>query len=102
MKLRWTNAARRDRELIYAYVESNSPDAALQLDERFQERATRLIHLPYLGREGRVAGTRELSISGSSYLLVYRVEADLIWIVRVIHTARSWPNDLVDRPSIQD
>lgn len=94
MKLRWTKAARTDREHIYAYIETDQPDAALQLDARFMDRADQLTQFPQLGRPGRVAQTRELSIAGSSYLLVYRVETDIIWILRVIHTARAWPDQI--------
>jgi toxin ParE1/3/4 len=91
MKLRWTRAARTDRDRIYAYIEAEQPEAALRLDDRFVERANQLTEFPLMGRTGRVPGTRELSIAGSSYLLVYRVDADLIWIIRVLHTARGWP-----------
>jgi toxin ParE1/3/4 len=91
MKLRWTRAARTDRDLIYAYIESDKPAAALQLDERFVARASQLTELPLLGREGRVTGTRELSIPGSSYVLVYRLDGDTIWVLRLIHTAQAWP-----------
>ncbi|WP_375452228.1 type II toxin-antitoxin system RelE/ParE family toxin [uncultured Devosia sp.] len=93
MKLRWTSVARKDRDLIYEYVEADNPNAALRLDERFEDRANQLTRLPYLGREGRVTATRELSVPGSSYILVYRVETDLVWILRVIHTARAWPDE---------
>ena len=91
MKLRWTRAARTDRDDIYAYTEAEQPEAALRLDERFRERASQLTEFSELGRKGRVPGTRELSIAGSRYLLVYRVESDVIWIVRVLHTAQAWP-----------
>lgn len=91
MKLRWTKAARRDRELIYAYVEASNAVAASQLDERFQNRAEQLRQLPGLGRMGRVPGTRELSIAGSSYMFVYRVQSDHVWVLRIMHTARVWP-----------
>jgi len=91
MKLRWTRAARTDRESIYAYIELEQPEAALRLDERFRERANQLTDLPELGRTGRVPGTRELSIAGTRYLLVYQLEGDLVWIVRVLHTAQAWP-----------
>ena len=93
MKLRWTRAARNDRDRIYAYIEIEQPEAALRLDDRFSERASQLAAFPQLGRTGRVPGTRELSIAGSSYLLVYRVEGDLIWVVRVIHTSQAWPEE---------
>jgi toxin ParE1/3/4 len=92
MKLRWTQAARRDRELIYAYIETDNPQAALELDEHFDDRADQLTQLPNIGRAGRVIGTRELSIAGGSYVLVYRLEGDLVWIIRVIHTSRAWPD----------
>jgi toxin ParE1/3/4 len=91
MKLRWTKAARKDRDSIYAYIETEQPEAALRLDERFRERANQLTEFPELGRTGRVPGTRELSIAGSRYLLVYRMESDHVWIVRVLHTAQAWP-----------
>jgi toxin ParE1/3/4 len=93
MKLRWTKAARQDRERIYAYVEADNPNAALELDERFQDRAAHLVQLPNLGRKGRMDGTRELSIAGGSYLLVYRIDPDVVWIIRVVHTARAWPDE---------
>jgi len=91
MKLRWTRAARNDRDRIYAYILAEQPEAAMRLDDRFRERADQLAELPQLGRAGRVPGTRELSISGNHYLMVYRVDADIVWIVRVLHTAQQWP-----------
>jgi toxin ParE1/3/4 len=43
-----------------------------------------------LGHIGRVPGTREL-IPHESYRLVYEVEADTVWILALVHTARQWP-----------
>jgi len=92
MKLRWTRSARRDREAIYAYVQADNAEAALTLDERILQRVNQLVEFPLIGREGRLAGMRELSIPGSSYLLAYTVTGDTIWIAGVIHTARAWPD----------
>ena len=89
MKLRWTRAARRDREQIFAYIAADNPQAALALDERLDDRASQLAELPHIGRQGRVSGTRELSITASSYVLVYRLDGETIWVVRVIHTSRT-------------
>ena len=46
---------------------------------------------PRIGRPGRVADTRELVISGLPYILPYRVASDRVEIIRVLHSARSWP-----------
>jgi toxin ParE1/3/4 len=48
---------------------------------------------PYLGRRGRVEGTRELPLPGLPFIIVYRVleQADAIEIVNVIHGAQRWP-----------
>lgn len=45
---------------------------------------------PDIGRRGRVAGTRELVISKTSYIVVYRV-ARTVEILAVVHGARAWP-----------
>ncbi|WP_242518673.1 MULTISPECIES: type II toxin-antitoxin system RelE/ParE family toxin [Thiorhodovibrio] len=46
---------------------------------------------PSIGRLGRVRDTRELVISGTSYIVAYRVVGDLVLILRVLHGARRWP-----------
>lgn len=62
-KLFWTPEATQDRDEIYDYTETNSPAAALALDELFAEKAGRLVDHPSLGRSGRVIGSRELVTS---------------------------------------
>jgi plasmid stabilization system protein ParE len=47
-----------------------------------------------MGRSGRVAGTRELVIAGTPYLVAYRVEAKAVVILAVIHGAQRWPDEL--------
>ena len=49
---------------------------------------------PYLGRPGRITGTRELVFSGTFYLAAYRIEADVVVILAVIHGAQRWPDNL--------
>ena len=58
--LYWTTEAIQDRHDIYDYIEADNPSAALELDELFAEKASRLLEHPGLGRPGRVSGTREL------------------------------------------
>jgi toxin ParE1/3/4 len=43
-----------------------------------------------MGRTGRVPLTRELIVGGTPWIIVYRVRADVVEIIRV-HGAQSWP-----------
>ncbi len=49
------------------------------------------------GRPGRVAGTYEKSVTGLRYIIAYtltrRGDREILSILRVIHTARDWPED---------
>ena len=54
----------------------------------------RLADYPYSGRPGRVAGTRELAVSGTPYVIAYRVEAQAVLILRLLHGAQEWPGQL--------
>ncbi|TSD83218.1 type II toxin-antitoxin system RelE/ParE family toxin [Mycobacterium sp. KBS0706] len=90
MKLEWTRSARVDRLDIHSHIEADNPRAAANLDQRFQDLAARLASFPYLGRPGRVLGTRE-AVAHSNYMLVYEIEGDVVRILRVLHVARRWP-----------
>lgn len=96
MKLRWSAMSRQDREQIHNYIRADSPAAARLVDERIVTHARRLLQFPGSGRPGRVANTRELSIPGTSHILVYLAIPGAIRVLRVIHTAQSWPDDLAD------
>ena len=90
MKVAWTPAAERDRSAIYDYLEARNPEAAARMDRLFSAAAARLVHFPWLGQPGEIAGTRELT-PHRSYRLVYEVADETIWILVLIHTARQWP-----------
>jgi toxin ParE1/3/4 len=46
---------------------------------------------PALGRAGRLPGTRELVVSGTPFIVVYRVRFDVTQVLSVLHHARKWP-----------
>jgi plasmid stabilization system protein ParE len=56
--------------------------------------AARLLDHPALGRPGRVPGTRELVVSGTPYILPYRVQGETVQILHVLHGAQRWPERL--------
>jgi plasmid stabilization system protein ParE len=47
-----------------------------------------------IGRTGRLYGTRELVVSGTAYILPYRILPDRVEIISVIHGAQEWPDSL--------
>ena len=92
MRLRWSEAALKDRDEIFDYIERDSPQTASEVDVRIREQARSLRGFPAAGRPGRVRGTRELVISRTPYIAVYRVRRDEVVILRVLRGTRSWPS----------
>lgn len=93
-RLVWAPFALADRDDIFSYIEADSPKAAAEVDERIASAARRLLRFPESGRPGRVAGTRELIVPRTPYIAVYAVTADKVRILRVLHGARMWPDDM--------
>ena len=52
-----------------------------------------LSEYPKIGRRGRAAGTRELVIARTPFIVVYRVrqKPERVEIIRVLHGAQKWP-----------
>ena len=94
MRIRWSHFAINDREAIFDYIEADSPRAAATVDTRIEAQVEKLIRTPEMGRTGRVAGTRELVIAGTPYIAAYRIEGDTVHILRVLHGAQLWPDEL--------
>lgn len=43
------------------------------------------------GRIGKLGNTRELVMAPLPYVIVYAVEAELVHVLRVLHTSQEWP-----------
>ncbi|MGA9854536.1 MAG: type II toxin-antitoxin system RelE/ParE family toxin [Gammaproteobacteria bacterium] len=91
MELNWTPSALRDLDVAGNYITHDNPKAAVEMARQIQQAVDYLAVHPALGRSGRLLGTRELVVSGTPFILVYRVRLDLIQIVRVLHHAHKWP-----------
>ncbi len=63
----------RRLEDIRERIAADNPAAAIRMIERIQAAVTRLAGSPALDRPGRVAGTRELVIPRTPYIVPYRV-----------------------------
>lgn len=94
MRVVWTRAALAGLEAIADHVAQHNPAAALRIVDDIPARTNALLaDNPGIGRPGRIAGTRELVLSGTPYLVAYRV-GDRVDVLAVIHGARDWPDDL--------
>jgi len=88
VKLRWTRLAIADLDTAYAYVAADNPTAANHLIGRIERAAQVLRQHPAAGQAGRIEGTRELVVTGTPFVIPYRVRSNTIEILAVIHGAR--------------
>lgn len=86
----WSKGALRDLEDIATYIAVDNEVAAEQLRERIEQSVLPAAAHPYLFRPGRRNGTREI-VAHPNYIVVYRVLADRIRVIAVIHTRRRYP-----------
>jgi toxin ParE1/3/4 len=93
MKLRWTAPALRDLEALGDYIARDHPAAAAKTITQILEQVDMLAAHPHAGRAGRVSGTRELVISGTPFIVPYRVRGDDVELLAVLHGARQWPGN---------
>ena len=82
-------AQRAKAERNHALARRGDPAAAARLLERFDAATRRLERFPYLGREGRQAGTRELVVTDTPYLFIYQIAQDRVNVLEVRHSRRS-------------
>jgi toxin ParE1/3/4 len=89
MRYRLLPQAEQDIEAIADYIAERNPRAALELIERFHQRWELLCDFPLSGpaRPDLHEDARHLIIG--NYLSLYRVKADTVEIVRVLHGRRN-------------
>ena len=78
----------------FDYLEADSPQAAITVDDRIREQVEGLMRFPESGRPGRVEGTRELVIQRTPYIAAYTIAGNIVRILRVLHGAQHWPEDI--------
>lgn len=93
LTLDWTPVATRDLRAAYEYVAAENVAAAEALLDRIFSAVERLGRYPQMGRTGRVEGTRELVITGTPFVVVYRTGRDRVDVLAVLHAARRWPDE---------
>lgn len=91
MRVVWTGAARQNLDAIWLFVAQDNIDAADELMDAIRSASTVLEQHPRAGRSGKVPDTREFVVSGTPYILLYRIADGVVQILGVIHGARDSP-----------
>lgn len=90
LRLSWRETARTSLRSIITYISEHDEAAADRLLARIMYCSERLPQFPYMHRAGREPGTREAVIT-PNYILVYRVTADAVEVLNVVHTRQQYP-----------
>lgn len=88
--IKWRQAARADLLAIVGYIADDNLDAAQELKDEIETRASELARHPQMYKAGRVPGTREMVVR-SNYVVVYAEDTAMVLILRVLHAAQQWP-----------
>ena len=90
----WSPRAIEHLAHLRAYLARDNPNAANRIARTLLDAVERLAELPNLGRPGRVAGTRELVVPGTPYVIPYRLRGDRLEVIGVFHGRQKWPTHL--------
>jgi toxin ParE1/3/4 len=90
LAIRWRPEASESLANIIEYIDNRDRGAAHRLNARILYCVDLLRMFPGIGRPGRVEGTREL-VAHPSYIVIYRVEPDLIRVVDILNVRQQYP-----------
>ena len=95
MRIVWTKRYLQELEGIGDYIAEHSPGAAARVVNEIHSKTGCLLSTnPFIGRPGEIRGTRELVITGTPYIVAYRVTDTQIEVVFVQHGAKQWPDEV--------
>ena len=94
MKIVWSPRAIRHLTELRDYIDKDNPSAAQRLATRIVGSVELLEGQPLMGRTGRVAGTRELVIPDTPYIVPYRIRGERLDLLAVFHGRQRWPKRL--------
>ena len=97
MILVWLRRAIADRDTQLDYIAQDNPRAAIEQGDRIAHQVGQLVQHPEMGRAGRKQGTRELVISRTPFIVIYRIKGKRIELLRVLHGAQQWPKETKTR-----
>lgn len=79
-------------QAIRDWIAQDDPRAGDSVVARIVQTAMMFGQFPLLGREGLVQGTREFSVVGLPYVIVYRLESETdLDVLTVMHARQKYP-----------
>jgi len=93
MRLIFAPSALIEIKNIHSHIAEENPPAADRVRDAILSGATLLLEFPEKGRRGVVDGTRELVLTGVSYVLVYEIResTDTVEVLHIWHDRQSRP-----------
>lgn len=92
MRIKWTNEAKNSLNREISFIEAESKEGARKVYSLVRKQVQTLSQFPHMGRVGQIENTRELVITGTSYLVPYTVEDGIVEIICIFHTSRQLPS----------
>ena len=92
MRVNFTPQARDDLQDIRDWIAQRDERVAERIVSRIVQTAMMFGPFPMLDRAGQVEGTREFSVVGLPYLIVYAIVSENdVDVLTVLHTRRRYP-----------
>jgi toxin ParE1/3/4 len=94
MTVEWSDIALQDLRDIHDYIAFDNPQAALKIIKKIVNSTESLLDFSVeIGINGRVIGTKELAITRTNYIVVYRIKLTSVEVVAVLHNKRLFPEN---------
>ena len=87
-KILWQKQAITNLNDARQYIQAHNPEAAQSIIDRIEKVINQLQTFPMSGRPGRRSNTRELVVTRTPFLVVYRVSEDVVEILSSFHTSK--------------
>ena len=91
MKVVWSRRAIKHLVYLREYIEKDSEQSASVIAKRILKTVDLLANHPEIGRPGRIVGTREMVVPGTSNIVPYRVRREQLELIAVFHGRQKWP-----------
>lgn len=87
----WTLLAKQRVLEIRDEIAKDSEGAAARTIGKIRASVKQLEAHPHCGRPGLIAGTRELVVPRTPYIIPYQIYKDKVEILSVVHGRQRWP-----------
>jgi addiction module RelE/StbE family toxin len=95
MRVHWTQNAIEHLVNIYEYIALNSPTYANRMVDRITHRSEQIADQPLSGRKVPEYQTEDIrELIEKPYRIIYRIKANQIDVLAVVHGARLLPEEI--------